>query len=191
MPQLPASHEKNYLDLLKPYISGEQKKFRRNTLVSSFIILSVYFLGKSLTEIRVAGLDLEESNKDLVLILAILMVLFWLTMFLIYYRRDSEIQKEQHHLLMEHVNKVKSSVDKFKNNIDEQMASNGKVTGHVRSEYENLLNVYKIYETQLCRTNKAGILNKVINKIELLLPTISSICTIVFLVIEYHSCTNL
>lgn len=97
MSQLPESHERDFLELLKPYASEEQKKSRRNIDVSSFVVLSIYFLGKSLTEIQVLGFNLHGSNHFLVLILASVLIAYWLIMYLVYFRRDSEIQKSKKH----------------------------------------------------------------------------------------------
>ncbi len=179
MEQLPESHERDYLELLKPYVSEEQKKFRRNTLVSSFVILSVYILGKSLTDIRVAGINLEGGSKFSILVLAGVMVIFWLVMYLIYYWRDLEVQKEQNHLLLKHVINVKERLDSFKRRVDGAMASNGAVNNQLRSEYTNAQSTYGIYESQLLRTNKAGLLNSVLSKVELLLPVLAAVVCLI------------
>ena len=185
MSQLPDSHEKDYLELLKPYVSEDTKKFRRNTVVASFIILSIYFLGKSLTEIKVAGLDLFGSSNDSVLILAMVMLTFWLIMYLIYYRRDSEIQKEQQHLLMKHVEVLKEQLDSFEEEINAAMEENRGIRSQLRHNHTSATNNYDVYMNQSSRTNKAGILNSVINKTELLLPIIIATFTILILFVEY------
>lgn len=185
MSQLPESHERDYLEQLKPYISEETKKFRRNTVVSSFIILSVYFLGKSLTEIKVAGLNLLGSNNDSVLIIAIVMITFWLIMYLIYHRRDLEIQKEQQHLLMKHVELIKQRMDNFEDQINDAIKKNVGVHGQTQHNFTLAQNEYDVYKNQLSRTNKAGILNLVINNTELFLPITIAAFTILILLVEY------
>ena len=186
MSQLPESHEKDYLEQLKPYISEETKKFRRNTVVSSFIILSVYFLGKSLTEIKVAGLNLLGSNNDSVLIIAMVMITFWLIMYLIYYRRDLEIQKEQQHLLMKHVELMKKRIDNFEERINNAIERNVGIHDQTQHNLTLAQNEYNIYKNQSSRTNKAGILNSVINNTELFLPIIIAAFTILTLLVEYY-----
>ncbi|MDH5434892.1 MAG: hypothetical protein OEY19_13190, partial [Gammaproteobacteria bacterium] len=149
--------------------------------VSSFIILSIYFLGKSLTDIKIAGLNLSGSNKDSISILAIIIIIFWLVMYLIYYRRDFEIQKEQLHLLMKHVNTLKERIDSLKVRIEKTTA----IPSELQNTYTIAKNEYDVYKNQSSRTIKAGILNSVLNKIELWLPVSIAMFTVLILFVEY------
>ena len=154
MAQLPESHERDFLELLKPYVSEEQKRSRRNTIVSSFIVLGIYVLGKSLTDIRVFGVDLHGSNKYIVLVLAICMIIYWLVMYVAYSQRDNVIQSEQEHLLQNNVEKVKKRMDEMQARVDADIQNKGSTSGHWKSELGSAKSNYIIYENQVSRTLK-------------------------------------
>ncbi|MDO8988340.1 MAG: hypothetical protein Q7U91_01770 [Sideroxyarcus sp.] len=174
MPQLPESFEKDYLELLKPFISEEQKKSRRNVLVSSFTVITIYLLEKSLTELNVFGVHLGGSNDYAVLILATLLITYWLAMYLAYSKRDDEIQQEQLHLLLKHVETIKARIAQLNKNIEECKTTEG-IYSHYRTELDNEKNWLSIYEKQLSRTAKAGNLNFALKKVEYWLPFITGI----------------
>lgn len=185
MAQLPESHERDFLELLKPYASEEQKKSRRNIDVSSFIVLSIYFFGKSLTEVQVLGFNLHGSNHFLVLILASVLITYWLIMYLVYFRRDSEIQKEQEVLLLRHVQQVKERMNETQNQLNNIVgADTGGMRSHWSSELNNARNQYSIYERQQERTKKAGILNMAIHKVEFWLPVILAVTALAFILMD-------
>lgn len=180
MPQLPESFEKDYLELLKPYISEEQKKARRNVLVSSFTVIAIYQLGKSLTELNVFGLHLGDSNDYAVLILATLLITYWLAMYLAYSKRDDEIQKEQLHLLLKHVETIETRIAQLNKKIEKCKTTEG-IYAHYRTELDNEKNSFSIYEKQLSRTEKAGHLNFALKKVEYWLPFITGITALFFI----------
>lgn len=180
MPQLPESYERDYLESLKPFVSEEQKKSRRNILVSSFTVISIYFLGKSLAELNVFGLHLGGSNNYAVLVLASALIIYWLAMYLAYSKRDDEIQKEQSHLLLKHVETIRVRIAQLNKSIEECKTTEGIYT-HYRTELQNEQNSFGIYEKQLSRTAKAGTLNFALKKVEYWLPIITGITAIFFI----------
>ena len=187
MAQLPESHERDYLELLKPYVSEEHKKSRRNVVVTSFVILSIYLLGISLTEIRIFGIDLNGSNKFTVLALALLLIIYWLAIYLAYARRDLEIQKEQERLLLSSVEKVKERMDQAQVKMDEHKNSRGGASSHWSSEFGSAKSNYIIYENQINRTKKAGKLNSLLAKVEYWLPVVLAVVSIIVLVVDARS----
>ncbi|MDD5471026.1 MAG: hypothetical protein PHP05_03840 [Sideroxydans sp.] len=174
MPQLPESYEKDYLELLKPFTSEEQKKTRRNVLASSFTVICIYSLDKSLTELNVFGLHLGDSNDYAVLVIAILLTTYWLVMYLAYSKRDDEIQKEQQHQLLKYVEGIKERIVVLNKNIEENKL-NGSLLSHYQQELNNEYNYLGIYEKQTSRTAKAGSINFALKKIEYWTPIIAGI----------------
>lgn len=174
MPQLPESFEKDYLNLLKPFVSEEQKKSRRNVLVTSFTVMSIYLLGKSLTELNVLGLHLGDSNDYAILVLATLLITYWLAMYLAYSKRDDEIQKEQQHLLLKHVEGIKDRIVVLNKNIEEDKSNDG-LRNHYQRALDDEKNNFNIYENQITRTANAGKLNFTLKKVEYWLPIITGI----------------
>lgn len=170
MAKLSESHERDYLELLKPYASEEHIKTRRNVVVTSFVVLSIYLLGRSLTEISVFGVKLEGSNKFSVSALALVLITYWLIMYLTYFCRDYEIQKEQECLLLSGVQKVKARMDEMQVNIDAVINKEGGIIAHWKAEFDTAKSYYTIYENQLNRTKNAGVLNVVLKKVECWLP---------------------
>lgn len=180
MPPLPESYEKDFLELLKPFVSEEQKKSRRNVLVSSFTVMSIYLLGKSLTELNVFGLHLGGGNKYAVLILAALLLIYWLVMYLAYSKRDDEIQKEQQYLLLKHVDGIKERIVVLNKNIEEASSNDG-LRSHYQHELNGEKNNFNIYEKQISRTAKADSFNFALKKIEYWLPITTGIAALFFI----------
>ena len=180
MPQLPEAYEKEYLELLKPFISEEQKKSRRNVLVSSFTVMCIYLLGKSLSELNVFGLHLGGSNDYAVLFLAALLITYWLAMYLAYSKRDDEIQKEQQHLLLTHVERIKERIVTLNKNIEENKNSDV-MRNHYQRELNNEKDNFNIYERQISRTAKADSFNFALKKVEYWLPIITGFAALFFI----------
>ena len=180
MSQLPESYEKDYLELLKPYVSEEQKKSRRNVLVSSFTVTSVFTLGKSLTDLSLFGINLNGSSNYSVLIIAEALILYWLAMYFAYSFRDEEIQKEQKHLLLNHVGKVKERMNALAANMEASI-TNTSLHSHWLGEYNSVKGNYDIYENQLSRTSKVGNLNNVLKRVEYWLPVIAGLAAILII----------
>lgn len=181
MPQLPESYEKEYLELLKPFASEEQKKSRRNVLVSSFTVICIYLLGKSLTELNVFGLHLGGSNDHAVLVLAVLLITYWLTTYLAYSKRDDEIQKEQQHLLLTHVKKLEERIVALNKSIEDNKSNEG-LRNHYQQELNNEKNNLSVYEKQTTRTATAHSFSFALKKVEYWLPVITSIVAIFFII---------
>lgn len=183
MAQLPESHERDYLDLLKPYTSEEHIKTRRNVVVTSFVVLSIYFLGRSLTDISVFGVNLKGSNDLLVLVLAIVLIAYWLIMYLAYFRRDFEIQEEQKRLLLREVERVRNRINECQTHID-NLGDAGHMRTHWTTELASAKTAYSIYENQLSRTKNAGMLNVALKKVEFWLPVIVSVGALLFIFLD-------
>jgi len=190
MPKLPESHERDYLELLKPFTSEEQIKTRRNVVVTSFVVLSIYFLGRSLTDISVFGVNLKDSNDVFVLALTAILIAYWLIIYLIYFRRDFEIQKEQERLLLSHVKKVKDRIDESQSNLEKLGDDIGGMRPHWATELNNAKTYYSIYENQLNRTKSAGTLNVVLKKVEIWLPVIVSTAALLLMILEAVKLSN-
>jgi len=101
-------------------------------------------------------------------------------MYFAYSKRDDEIQKEQQHLLLKHVENIKERIIQLNKNIEENNRSDS-----LRSHYQQELNIEKnnfnIYEKQLSRTAKAGSLNFTLKKVEYWLPITTGIAALFFI----------
>ncbi len=87
--------EKEFLFLLQDYRSEDFKKARRNLIFASYIILIISILNKSLTEVRIFGLDLAETNHPKILLwLALALIGYWAGMVLIFLKRDGKAHSE-------------------------------------------------------------------------------------------------
>jgi preprotein translocase subunit SecG len=142
--------------------------------------MCIYLLGKSLTELNVFGLHLGGSNDYAVLVLAALLIIYWLVMYLAYSKRDDEIQKEQQHLLLKHVKRIKERIVVLNKNIEENK-SNDVIRNHYQQELNNEKNNFNIYEKQISRTAKAGSLNFALKKVEYWLPITTGIAALIFI----------
>ncbi|GAA0303614.1 hypothetical protein GCM10009128_23760 [Psychrosphaera haliotis] len=173
MAKLPDGFEKEYLSLLQPITSEETIKNRRNLFVASFVILSVYSLGKSLTDVKVLGLNLQGSNANALFILAIAILIFWTFMFVIHAVKDFEINQERKYLLDAHVDSVKSRIENMREKVD--------IT-HSSYEFSSAKGQLAIYQNQQDRIKKALKLSKLTFIIEYGLPillALISLCLII------------
>lgn len=170
MSKLPDSFEKEYFDLLIPITTDGVLKNRRNLMVSSFIIVSIYFLDKSLSDLKVLGLSLEGANGNKILVLGLLLIVFWLIMYIAHLIKDSEINRERRHLL-----------DVYVIDLRERLNSSKESFNHLKEDHPNkraiidLEKQYGIYTNQLDRTRRARIVAAVIEYIEKYLPIAMSI----------------
>ena len=99
MAKLPDKFEYDRLELLTPQVSEGTSKSRRNLVVSSFIVVAIYLLDKSLLDLNVFGLRLAGANPEKVLLFAIGLILFWGILFCINGSKDAALNKERRYLL--------------------------------------------------------------------------------------------
>lgn len=158
-----AQLQKDFLDLLQKYKSDDTKKARRNLSFISFIILSSKILNVRLADIKFFGLDLSKSSEILLLGLGLLLLAYWTVVFCVAYWRDKEIQKERVVLFDVHIENLKkhwATAQKHKG-----QSPNAVVLG-----YEQIQASFKRYQNQLARTDKATLLEKIINSMEFFIP---------------------
>ncbi|EIA1497222.1 hypothetical protein [Vibrio parahaemolyticus] len=174
MAQLPSNFEKDYLDLMQPIESDSTVKNRRNSLVASFAICSVYSLEKSVTDFRIFGLDLAGSNPETLLIIIVFVLLFWLLMFLTHSIKDYELNNEREALLLKHVDYIERRISQVKPKVESN--------SHYQSELGQAQSQMNIFLDQKIRLKKATFLKKVTFIAEYSLPCILTIFAIVLLV---------
>ena len=106
-------------------------------------------------------------------------------MYLVYFRRDSEIQKEQEMLLLKYVKAVKDRIYEAQKQFDNIIgADTGGMRPYWSQQLDNAKNQYSIYEKQLERTKNAEVLNIVIKKVEFWLPVILAVAALSFILID-------
>ncbi len=180
--KLPADFEKNYFDLLTPVESEGTLKNRRNLLVTSFSITVLYVIGKSLSAIKLLGIELKGADSKVLLVCAMLLVLFWALMFCIHAIKDFQINKERKYLLVKHTDLLKERLDTHKSRYSNLDASHlhFKQIGEFEREYD-------IFLSQQKRTKKARIFTMTSYVIEYSLPLFFSIWCFGLLVSDFYS----
>ena len=83
-----------------PISTDGTSKARRNLIVASFIICSLYFLEKSLSGLRVLGFSLQGADQIKILYIALILIVFWLALFVVNWWKDYELNRERKRLLM-------------------------------------------------------------------------------------------
>jgi hypothetical protein len=111
MSHLPESFETKYFDLLQPITTSGTLRNRRNLLVASFSIVVLYFLDRSLTELKVLGIDLSNTNTTSILWSGLVLVAFWFVMYCVHASKDSQINKERRHLLLKHSEQLSEQIE--------------------------------------------------------------------------------
>lgn len=180
--ELPNDFEKEYMSLVADFSSDDTKKLRRNLIVSSFIIISVNYLGLSLNNVKAFGLDLSSTHDNKVYIIALIMMIFWFILFFINHVKDHEAFKEKHRNLNIPVNIIKEQLKAWEDKI-ERDGDNGLRAAQANSDYRHTLNQYKIYQNQLERLERASKLQNIINLVNLVLPALFGFATIIILII--------
>jgi len=90
MIKLPASYEKDILEILLLHKSDESRRSRRNLVVASSIVIVIHLLALSYKSISIFGLKLNEGSELDIISLAIIFILYWLFMFIMHSRNDEE-----------------------------------------------------------------------------------------------------
>lgn len=180
--ELPKYFEKEYMSLITDFSSDDTKKLRRNLIVSSFIIISVNYLGLSLNDVKAFGLDLSSTHENKVYIVALIMMVFWFILFIINHVKDHETFKEKNHNLNKPVSKIKEQLKAWEEKGEED-EKKGLRAALANPAYKDALNQYKTYQNQLERIERASKLQNVINLVNLVLPVLLGIITIIILII--------
>ena len=184
--KLPADFEKNYFDLLTPVETEGAVKNRRNLLVASFSITILYVIGKSLSEIKLLGIELKGADGKVLLICAIILILFWSFMFCTHALKDFQVNKERKHLLIKHADDLKEKLNYARNkfsNLDKDHPNFKQI-----SEFER---EYDIFLSQKERTKKARMFSIASYIIEYSLPLAFGIWCLVLLSLDLYSvCKN-
>jgi len=180
--KLPADFEKDNFGLLTPVVTDGTLKNRRNLLVSSFAISLLYALDKSLSSIKVLGIDLDGTSSTTLIISAFLILLFWGTMFVIHAVKDFNINKERKYLLIKQTHSLKSRLDYSLENFQ-----------HLAKEHPNFKeiaqhqNEYDIFLKQELRTKKARLLSSISFVIEYSLPFVLTVWCFYLLSVDFLS----
>lgn len=176
MHQLPESFEKEYWDLMIPIATEETTRSKRNLSISSFIIIAIYLLDKSLTDLRVLGLNLEGTSNVAVLYLAIALIIFWLLLFIASAFKDAELNKERRHLLKSVIAKIEESKNHYELKYSERDDShpNKQTMKSIQREYQKYLD-------QLDRTKNARLLSVSTFYVTNCLPILLSLASLVYL----------
>lgn len=179
--KLPENFETEYFSLLTPVVTDGTLKNRRNLLVAAFSISLIYFLGKSLSEISFLGIKLDGADGKATLIAAFILIFFWFVMFCIHASKDAQINKERRHLLIQHTEKLKTSLD----------YSIEKYSGHADTHPNKIgirekQNQYDIFLKQKERTKLATRLAYLGYLIEYTLPLIIGGYSMLLLIIDLY-----
>lgn len=165
--KLPVNFEKDNFGLLTPVVTDGTIKNRRNLLVSSFSITLLYALDKSISSVKVLGIDLNGTSGETLILSAFLILLFWGVMFVIHALKDFNINKERKYLLIKEAERVKLRLDYAKENFESLPDSHPNFKEIAQHESE-----YNIFINQQIRTKKARVLSSISFVIEYSLPLI-------------------
>ena len=177
--KLPDNFENDYFSLLTPVVTDGTIKNRRNLLVSAFSISLLNVLGKSIAELKVLGIDLKNTDSQVLLLGALGLILFWFIMFIIHAEKDKQINKERRHLLIKYTEKLKIQLDYAKDKFQDydNEHPNKKQISEFQSEYDIFINQKK-------RTRKVNLLGVVAYIIEYSLPLLMGLWCFYLLVLE-------
>lgn len=179
MRKLPDSFEKESWDLMIPVSTEGTIKSRRNVIVGSFTILTLYILGKSLTELRVFGLSLEGSDQARILVIGLVLIIFWLMAFVANWVKDFELNKERKLLIGQVVENLKMQ----KENMESRYA-------HVDDNHPNKATMkqvqreYERYVSQFDRTKRARLLTQLTAGVDFALPVTLGLLASIFLTVD-------
>ena len=176
MRKLPENFEREFWDLMFPVVTDGTTKSRRNLLVSSFVIVALYILGKSLSDLNVFGFSLEGSDKKTILYIAIALILFWVSVFSFNVAKDRDLNAERKLILDDTVARLK----KYKDGLESKF-SNVEESNHNKNTMRQVQGEYQRYTSQLDRTKRARALTALIYYIDLALPLAMSFIAIGYL----------
>lgn len=172
MAELPPTHEKDYLELLYDYHSDETKKTRRNLTVASFLIVALHLIGLSLKDARLLWANLEKADTTVLTILALVLLIYWLALFVLYSAQDYQIHKERRVLLYKHIDALKAKQEKFQRKADSATQAGQEISGGLANNLNTVKTDYGIYTAQLTRTRWASRLRVATKTVEYGLPCV-------------------
>lgn len=164
-------YEKGMLELLYDYHSDETKKNKRNLVVTCFIIITIYFIGVTLADLKVFGLDISKGNPKNILIIALILIHYWGGLFYIYFRQDIEIHKERQHILSNHI----TSLEQRKLKLEKPGYADK--TAAFKNELYDIKISLDIYEKQGNRLDPARKLMRFSRSFEQIFPVFMFIIT--------------
>jgi len=194
----PLSKKKDLFDanslheLLYDHQSQDFKKSRRNLMVITFIVISVWFLGLDLTKLNVFGLKLENISSPIKIhFVGIILIGYWWAMFEFYRIRDKEIQVRRQDIVYKNIAEIKKELPKLEAKYQELVAYSP-VKETERDKWELKGNLY--YEIQ-GRRDAINLVNRLndqnkpalnwalrVEKIELAIPRLFAILSLLLLI---------
>jgi len=158
--------KKQFLDLLIEYKSDESKKARRNVSLIAFIIITIWYLKLPLTELKFFGADLTKASIESIIIIALIVLVYWLALFLMAWTQDKEIQKERSIILQEQIDYIY----KRQENIEEAKAEETRYWAVLYPDHPKVSAYIDAYQLQRKRTKTASITIKLIRWLEFSVP---------------------
>jgi hypothetical protein len=171
-------HLRDFLELLQEHRSEDAKKARRNISVIGFVIVVVYALGVKLTQIKVLGVDVSESNEISVLVISGGLVCYWMFVFLVLLVRDRTIQaerKRQFESGLVHLKKV------YDENEEWNKVTKGQPNRSFPYNYGGVKDAYESYLSQKKRTRWVKRCEAALKFFEVVIPIILGCGAIFFL----------
>jgi hypothetical protein len=168
---------REFLDLLQIYRSEDAKKARRNISAIGFVIVAVYLLGVKLTKIKVFGVDVSESRENLVLLIAMVLVLYWLSIATVLSFRDRAIQKERRHQFDNDIGILKRLHAEYQDWDGVTKGQPSRVSGPEYSSKQ----AYDKYLLQMKRTRLARVSDYVFGVLEVIVPLVLGATALVLL----------
>src|SRR5690554_50065 len=162
-----------------PVVTDGTTKSRRNLLVSSFVIVALYVLGKSLSDLNVFGFSLEGSDKKTILYIAVALILFWMSVFSFNTAKDRDLNAERKLILDDAVGRLK----KYKDGLESKY-SNVEDNHPNKNTMRQAQVEYQRYTSQLDRTKRARALTALLHYIDLALPLVMALIAIGYLVAD-------
>ena len=95
MAKLPEDFEKSYLELIDEYRSEQATKLKRNIDFLSFAIISGYITGIDINNVKIFGADIKAANKELLILIVICLLLFWMVMLAAHLYKDEKYNQER------------------------------------------------------------------------------------------------
>lgn len=182
-----AYDKKQFLDLLLEYRSDEAKKARRNVSTIAVVILAAWLLNLHLSNMNVFGMNVSQASEIPVLIVAFVLLVYWLGMFLLALYQDSEIQKERKLILgdeVEYLVKRREEIEKAKKDLG---------PSYWRQEYPDYTEVtasIEAYQIQQVRTMRAIIAVAWMRRLEFYVPMALAVLAVLALVEMFCNALN-
>lgn len=176
-----------FLQLLSPDISDTTLKNRRNLLASSFTVLATDYIGLSLNEVRVFGIDLNEGSNSRLLVVAISLILFWMLMYVLNGSRDALRIKAERSLFNAKIIEAKEGMQQLREarpgSIQTDQSDNAKLQGFVDKTHYWL----DVREETRKETTWFRLLTYFVLVIEYILPLLMAVGAICFLYTELQN----